>query len=174
MDYESKVRNHNVMHGLDNKPLQVPFMLKKKLAKALLEECPQPNVKYNSACSIQQQLIRDFYFQTPGTIHTAVDTYIKIKDLGRGIRHMQMNERDTSWVSRVVTYLSKIKVLKEDTRVAIADKEVNPVDDAQSNTAFIITSDDWSDEFKHKRRKESTQIYGGTEATPTQITMFRQ
>ena len=33
LDYEDRVRNHNQIHGLDNKPLQVLFMLKEGLAR---------------------------------------------------------------------------------------------------------------------------------------------
>jgi hypothetical protein len=33
IDYEDRVRNHNQIHGLDNKPLQVLFGLKESLAR---------------------------------------------------------------------------------------------------------------------------------------------
>ena len=37
-DYENRVNNHNIIYGLDNKPLQVLFMLRKGLGGALIEE----------------------------------------------------------------------------------------------------------------------------------------
>jgi hypothetical protein len=49
IDYENRVRNHNQIHGLDNKPLQVLFMLKEGLARALIEEILKPNDTFDRA-----------------------------------------------------------------------------------------------------------------------------
>ena len=53
-----------------------------------------------------------------------MDTRIKIDDFERGMKHIHMNEKDTSWVSRVITYLSEIKILREDTHISLSDKKL--------------------------------------------------
>ena len=47
IDYENRVNNHNIIHGLGYKPLQVLFMLRKGLGRVLIEELLMPDTKYD-------------------------------------------------------------------------------------------------------------------------------
>ena len=120
LDYEERVKNHNLVHALDNKPLQVMFMLKKGLVRALIEEALMPGTTYDSTDTTQLACIRAYFFQTPGT--TGVDTHIKIDEFERGMREIRMDTRDTSWLSRTTSFLSKVTLLLEDTRVQLDSK----------------------------------------------------
>jgi hypothetical protein len=115
MDYENRVQNHNTIHSLENKPLQVLFMLRKRLGRALIEELLMPDEKYDPTNDKQQACVRDYFFRktrTPGiSVHIEIDAFEK------GMRDLKMNVRDTSWVSRTTTFLSKITLLLKDTRV---------------------------------------------------------
>ena len=66
LDYENRVENHNTIHGLDNKPLQVLFMLRKGLGRALIEELLMPDDKYDPTNSRQQACVRDYFFVRRG------------------------------------------------------------------------------------------------------------
>ena len=54
------MNNHNVIHSLDDKPLQVLFMLRKGLERALIEEPLKPGAKYEPIDQEQIKCVRDF------------------------------------------------------------------------------------------------------------------
>ena len=55
---------------------------------------------------------------TPGISgHTEIDAFEK------GMRDLRTDVRDTSWVSRTTTFLSRITLLLEDTRVQLNPKK---------------------------------------------------
>ena len=122
LDYEDRVRNHNQIHGLDNKPLQVLFMLKEGLARALIEEILIPNELFDSNNASHQQAIRDYMFQKQNT--PGVNSHIKIDMFEREMRRISMDMNDKSWVSRTMTFLNKVTLLLEDTHVTITDKRL--------------------------------------------------
>jgi hypothetical protein len=122
LDYEDRVRNHNQIHGLDNKPLQVLFMLKEGLARALIEEILRPDDTFDSNNTLHQNAIRDYMFQKENT--PGVNSHIKIETFEREMRKIKMDINDYSWVSRTMTFLNKITLLLEDTRVKMTDKKL--------------------------------------------------
>ena len=122
LDYESRVKNHNTIHGLDNQPLQVLFMLRKGLGRTLVEELLMPDDKYDPTDKRQQTCVRDYFFRKTGT--PGISTHIEIDAFERGMRDLKMDVRDKSWVSRTTTFLSKITLLLEDTRVQLEAKKL--------------------------------------------------
>ena len=122
LDYEDRVRNHNQIHGLDNKPLQVLFMLKEGLARALIEEILRPDDTFDSNNTLHQIAIRDYMFQKQNT--PGVNSHIKIDTFEREMRKIRMDINDDSWVSRTMTFLNKVTLLLEDTRVTVTDKKL--------------------------------------------------
>ena len=56
------MKNHNIIHGLENKPLQVIFMLHKGLGRALIEELLMPDEKYDPTDNRQLACVRDYFF----------------------------------------------------------------------------------------------------------------
>ena len=102
LDYEDRVKNHNQIHGLDNKPLQVLFMLKEGLARALIEEILKPNDMFDSNSTSHQRAIRDYMFQKQNT--PGVNSHIKIDTFEREMRRIRMDMNDNSWVSRTMTF----------------------------------------------------------------------
>ena len=120
LDYEDRVRNHNQIHGLDNKPLRVLFMLKEGLARALIEEILKPNELFDSNNASHQRAIRDYMFQKQNT--PRVNSHIKIDMFEREMRRISMDMNDKSLVSRTMTFLNKVTLLLEDTCVTITDK----------------------------------------------------
>ena len=69
-------------------------MLKKGLARALIEKALMPGTTYDSTDTTQLACIRAYFFQTPGT--TGVNTHIKIDKFEKGMREIRMDTRDTS------------------------------------------------------------------------------
>jgi hypothetical protein len=102
LDYGDRVRNHNQIHGLDNKPLQVLFMLKEGLNRALIEEILKPNKVFDSNNASHQRAIGDYMFQKQNT--PGVDSHIKIDTFEREMRRIRMDMNDKSWVSRTMTF----------------------------------------------------------------------
>ena len=94
IDYEDRVRNHNQIHGLDNKPLQVLFMLKDGLARVLIEEILKPNNTFDSNNTSHQRAIRDYMFQKQNT--PGVNSHIKIDTFEREMRKIRIDMKDDS------------------------------------------------------------------------------
>ena len=120
--YENRVKNHNIIHGLENKLLQVLFMLRKGLGRALIEELLMPDEKYDPTDDRQLACVRDYFFRKTGT--PGISGHIEIEAFEKGMRDLRMDVRDTSWASRTTTFLSKITPLLEDTRVQLEPKKL--------------------------------------------------
>ena len=97
-------------------------MLKEGLARALIEEILRPDDTFDSNNTLHQNAIRDYMFQKENT--PGVNSHIKIETFEREMRKIKMDINDSSWVSRTMTFLNKITLLLEDTRVKMTDKKL--------------------------------------------------
>ena len=97
-------------------------MMKEGIARALIEEILKSNETFDSNSKQHQQAVRYYMFQTPGT--PGANSHIQIETFEREMRKMKMGVKDNSWVLRTMTFLNKVTLLLEDTRVTMTDKKL--------------------------------------------------
>ena len=81
-----------------------------------------PDEKYDPTDDRQQTCVRDYFFRKTGT--PGISSHIEINAFEKGMGGLNMDVRDTSWASRTTTFLPKITLLLEDTRVQLEPKKL--------------------------------------------------